>query len=162
MGRLIDGDELVLWLTKWMMSSFGAVPTEETEAIRKVCDAVGDMVKDLAKDTGGDLISRQAAIDAIHCNIVVTGKRNSEVVASTIGMFVDRIKALPSAEPKTGQWIKIGEITDSKGIKKHVLNCPECGALHRVRKLWTGEYVNAEYCPHCGVRMKGADDESTI
>ena len=103
MGRLIDGDELVLWLTKWMMSSFGAEPTEETEAIRKVCDAVGDMVKDLAKDAGGDLISRQAAIDAINCNIVITGRRNSEVVASTIRMFVDRIKALPSAEPKTGR-----------------------------------------------------------
>ena len=28
--------------------------------------AVGDMVKELAKDTGGDLINRQAAIDAIN------------------------------------------------------------------------------------------------
>ena len=45
-----------------------------------------------------DLIKRQDAIDAINCNIVITGKRNAEEVASTIGTFVDRIKALPSAE----------------------------------------------------------------
>ena len=47
-----------------------------------------------------DLISRKAAIDAISCNIIVTGKQNAELVASTIGMFADRIKALPSAQPE--------------------------------------------------------------
>ena len=45
-----------------------------------------------------DLISRQDAIDAIHCYIVVTGRENAETVAATIGTFVDRIKALPSAD----------------------------------------------------------------
>lgn len=38
-----------------------------------------------------DLISRQAALDAI----IVTGRQNAELVAETIGAFVDRIKALP-------------------------------------------------------------------
>jgi len=47
-----------------------------------------------------DLISRQAAIDAISCNITVTGRQNAELVASTIGMFADRIKALPAAQPE--------------------------------------------------------------
>ena len=46
-----------------------------------------------------DLISRQDAIDAISCNITVTGRQNAELVAATIGSFADRIKALPSAEP---------------------------------------------------------------
>ena len=46
-----------------------------------------------------DLISRQAAIDAINCNITVIGRQNAELVAATIGAFIDRIKALPSAEP---------------------------------------------------------------
>lgn len=45
-----------------------------------------------------DLISRQAAIDAISCDITVTGKQNAELVASTIGTFADRIKALPPAQ----------------------------------------------------------------
>ena len=47
-----------------------------------------------------DLISRQAAIDAINCDITITGRQNAELVAATIGAFVDRIKALPSAEPQ--------------------------------------------------------------
>ena len=45
-----------------------------------------------------DLISRQAAIDAISCNITVTGRQNAELVAATIGTFADRIKALPPAQ----------------------------------------------------------------
>ena len=45
-----------------------------------------------------DLISRQAAIDAISCNITVTGRQNAELVAATIGSFADRIKALPTIE----------------------------------------------------------------
>lgn len=45
-----------------------------------------------------DYISRQAAIDAISCDITVTGRQNAELVAATIGTFADRIKALPSAD----------------------------------------------------------------
>jgi len=46
-----------------------------------------------------DTIYRQDAIDAIHCDITVTGRQNAELVAATIGTFADRIKALPSAQP---------------------------------------------------------------
>ena len=46
-----------------------------------------------------DCISRKEAIDAIDCNIVITGRKNAELVAETIAMFADRIKSLPSAEP---------------------------------------------------------------
>ena len=46
-----------------------------------------------------DLISRKDAIDAISCDITVTGRKNAELVAETIGAFVDRIKALPPAQP---------------------------------------------------------------
>ena len=45
-----------------------------------------------------DLIGRQAAIEAISCDITVTGRQNAELVAATIGTFADRIKALPSAQ----------------------------------------------------------------
>ena len=45
-----------------------------------------------------DYIERQAVIDAMHCNITITGRQNAELVASTIGAFVDRIKALPAAD----------------------------------------------------------------
>ena len=36
---------------------------------------------------GTDCISRQAAIDAINCNITITGRQNAELVAATIGTF---------------------------------------------------------------------------
>lgn len=45
----------------------------------------------------GDTISRQQAIDAISCDITITGRRNTEIVSATIASFVDRIKALPPA-----------------------------------------------------------------
>ena len=45
-----------------------------------------------------DLIRRQ---DAIHCDITVIGRQNAELVAQTIGRFVDRIKALPSVQPES-------------------------------------------------------------
>lgn len=51
------------------------------------------------KPNSSETIYRQAAIDAIHCDITVTGRQNAEVVAETIASFVDRIKALPSAQP---------------------------------------------------------------
>lgn len=46
-----------------------------------------------------DTIYRQEALDALHCYIKVKGRKNAELVAETIGAFVDRIKALPSAQP---------------------------------------------------------------
>lgn len=52
-----------------------------------------------------DLIRRQDAINAIHCDITVTGRQNAELVSETIATFVDRIKALPSAQ----QWIPCSE-----------------------------------------------------
>lgn len=91
--RMIDGDELVMWLSKWMMSSFGVEPTEETKAIKAVCDAVGDMVKDLAKDTGGDLISRQAAIEAIKTWGLIDGLSEGQAIE----ILADEEK-LPSAD----------------------------------------------------------------
>lgn len=53
-----------------------------------------------AVDSDMDTISRQQAIDAISCDITITGRRNAETVSETIASFVDRIKALPPAEPQ--------------------------------------------------------------
>ena len=47
-----------------------------------------------------DLIYRQQAIDAIDCDITVTGRHNAKIVAATIGTFVDRLKALQPAQPE--------------------------------------------------------------
>jgi rubrerythrin len=92
---------------------------------------------------GTDLISRQAAIDAIHCDITVTGRQNAELVAATIGAFADRIKALPSAQPerKKGRW-KVTPV---------YIKCSECGESFML--------IPQNYCPHCGAKMEGEQDE---
>ena len=90
-----------------------------------------------------DLIKRQDAIDAINCNIVITGKRNSEVVALTIGMFVDRIKALPSIRSKTGRW-----------IWSYPNAYAECDQCHKV--IFNGQKMN--FCPICGADMRAEEE----
>ena len=75
---------------------------------------------------GTDLISRQAAIDAINCDITITGRQNAELVAATIGAFVDRIKALPSAQPE-------------------IIRCKDCKYWDTT---WQNDYApNYHYCP---------------
>lgn len=56
----------------------------------------------------GDTISRQAAIDALDGNIIVTSRESAEAVMDYIRGCADRIRSLPSAQP---------EITDEKAIK---------------------------------------------
>ena len=86
-----------------------------------------------------ETINRQAAIDAISCDITITGRRNAEIVAETIGTFVDRIKALPPAEPKRGKWVDDGDPL--------MLTCGNCGyAVMR--------YNNTPFCPNCGADMR--------
>ena len=106
-----------------------------------------------------DYISRQAAIDAISCDITVTGRQNAELVAATIGTFADRIKALPSvdAQPvRLGQWV-YGE--DDYGIDGY--RCNKCGFF--VPWDYTHKSINFiedyHYCPHCNARMDGEQND---
>ena len=103
-----------------------------------------------------DLIKRKDAMDAINCNIVITGKRNAEEVASTIGTFVDRIKALPSAETKRvkGRWIEI------PSYMNHTYKCSECGRL--LVNVTDGKNNVSKHYPycHCGADMRGGSDET--
>ena len=88
-----------------------------------------------------DLISRQDAIDAI---------MGEPTDAHYPSWYADRIKALPSAEPKTGEWI---DRSDGGRIKYpwwESCKCNQCG------EYGSGAY---NFCPNCGARMKGADDE---
>ena len=100
-----------------------------------------------------DLISRQAAIDAIHCDITVIGKENAETVARTIGEFVDRIKALPPAQPEReeGEWINTNP-EYKNGFYNNSYYCSEC------HDYYTTSPYEMKFCPNCGARMKGAND----
>lgn len=82
------------------------------------------------KCSGLDLISRQAAIDA--CLRVRELRAYDEI---------EEIKALPSAEPKTGKWMQTA-----------TMNIFECSCCH---SRWNIHYVSDfDYCPHCGTKME--------
>ena len=57
--------------------------------------------------------------------------------------FADAVKALPSADRPQGEWI------DDDFVGQY--RCSECDYYA------IDEY---DYCPHCGARMKGADDDN--
>ena len=47
-----------------------------------------------------DLISRQAAIDALDGEIEITGRTNAEAVKGYVRLVKDRLERLPSAQPE--------------------------------------------------------------
>lgn len=72
-----------------------------------------------------DTISRQAAIDEIRkCRFVVDA--------------IKKIRGLPSAEHKKGEW------TDLGGVIRW--GCPHCHYAQEVRY---------NFCPNCGADMRG-------
>lgn len=98
-----------------------------------------------------DLIERQAAIDAISCNITITGRQNAELVAQTIGRFADRIKALPGTQDNrpTGTW----QITDAYPHNVYCSNCHTRFAQTHWT-VWEDGSLPRNYCPNCGARME--------
>ena len=98
-----------------------------------------------------DLISRQNAIDALGEEPPVWYDGDDEI-AERNQWRRDKaaIESLPSAEPKTGEWI---DRSDGGRIKYpwwESCKCNQCG------EYGSGAY---NFCPNCGARMKGADDE---
>ena len=88
-----------------------------------------------------DLISRQAAIDAALTFIIeYCGAAFDEDMQK---MLCERLVALPSAEPKTGNW----EMKpDPFGFFDDIPVCSECGCTTKMRE-------KTKYCPNCGTRM---------
>jgi len=79
--------------------------------------------------TGSDLISRQAALDSISYDVADT---------------YDRIKSLPSAEPKTGTCAR-----SHTGIIGEGFYCSRCGKMG----------YKTDFCPNCGADMRGEKHE---
>jgi hypothetical protein len=122
--------------------------------------------------TMDDLISRQAAIEAIkedkidltNPNVVVVFKATGdfekvETQVMTCDRHIEILKDLPS-ERKHGKWI----IEDNPGTGWYRVTCSECGENVTSEIPMIGFIPNAkalwDYCPYCGVDMREADDES--
>ena len=91
-----------------------------------------------------DLIRREDAIGAV---IEWYGCKPNDIEA-----FEKIIEAIPSADRPQGEWIKFG-----LGRGTRILFCTNCERRIEV-PLSQGD-SNYDFCPNCGAKMKGADDE---
>ena len=71
-----------------------------------------------------------------------------ECCSAVVGDF----EKLPSADRPQGEWIKFG-----LGRGTRILFCTNCE--RRIEMPLSQGDSNYDFCPNCGARMKGADDE---
>ena len=95
-----------------------------------------------------DLIKRSDAIEAVMNTEPVFAVDSLEPYQKTKDV-VEALEAVPAADRPSGEWV-YG--TDEDGNEDaYPWTCSICGEKYP----W---YPN--YCPHCGAKMKGADDEA--
>jgi len=112
-----------------------------------------------------DLISRQDVVNEIHKYFVEEiDKTPTEIDEDGDELYADmptvnsllacnkelskRIKLLPSAEPKTGEWV-----LEEQKSQNHVENIYICSACRNFEAWGKTELYN--YCPNCGAKMGG-------
>lgn len=114
-----------------------------------------------------DLIRRSNAIDEIsHITPYRKYKNGKFNLLHLKREVIKAIKAIPAVEQKQGEWI-IDEYQNilmknliNKGEKWRV--CSICGAGHKLGYIGEkGKYHScySRFCPCCGAKMKGADNE---
>ena len=65
------------------------------------------------------------------------------------------IDALPSADAVQGEWIVREYCTNELDYRRWIeIECPFCGERPTYENL-----DNMNFCPNCGAKMKGGDDE---
>ena len=116
-----------------------------------------------------DLIWRQATMDAIckdwcnerRSNCIYPFDKNKDDYYYCDGCDdVEIIKNMPSAqpEPKTGEWIKATGMMPPEFHGHHC--CSECGSFANMCPPFGNREDLSDFCPNCGAKMKGADDDS--
>ena len=106
----------------------------------------------IAQAYNGDTISRQAALDALNCNIGITGRKNAEKVAEMLKLFTTRIKGLPAEGPKLGKWIK-------KDTRNDLYECSKCGLVTYSESLQNLKEFE-RFCSRCGARLEVDEDDT--
>lgn len=102
-----------------------------------------------------DLIRKQDAIDAIGADIdeIDAFDPSAGIMKACIRRAIWKVMGVPSADRRQGKWIK-----DENGDYR----CSECGGCEEQfiygTENWYGR-GESNYCPSCGARMRGADDD---
>lgn len=97
-----------------------------------------------------DLIKREDAVEVIKKNYYNVGG-----CGATLKVMIEQIKAIPSADRPQGEWID-AEIPLESGGSMPIQACNLCKTFYPLAYTGGGH----RFCPNCGAKMKGADDES--
>lgn len=114
-----------------------------------------------------DLIRRSDAIKVLKDSVVEMGGDDF----CEMGVHIDDIEAvvnaIPSADRPQGEWIAVSCFDAFGGDESAWMAhgnptafhyCSECKEQTRIDEF--GEKILSNYCPHCGARMKGADNDN--
>ena len=106
-----------------------------------------------------DLIRREDAIDAIECVTWYHQNSNKDMVSGANSDehqawykaedIYDALEAIPSADRPQGEWIE----------QEDCWQCSECGDEFVLEVDVKPIDARMHYCPNCGARMKGAEDD---
>ena len=111
----------------------------------------------------GDLISRKAAIDALHMHLMY--RLGTDSNKKRLDEWVNN---LPSAQPKSYREGYQAGYKDAQPERKKgkwelwrcdMYKCSECGYIYTELSI---DRCEANYCPHCGADMREVDDERLI
>ena len=78
---------------------------------------------------------------------------DNQWLREAIDMAIEALRA----EPKTGEWIKATGMMPPEFHGHHC--CSECGNFANMEPPFGNREDLSRFCPNCGARMKGADDE---
>ena len=162
---IIDDNSIEMTMREW----------DEFDDLKR--DAIPVAIEALKAKTDDDIISREKAVNEIHKYFVEEiEKTPTEIDEDGDELYADmptvnlllacnkelskRIKALPSAEPKTGEWVmleRVENVHDIYGVPTWGVNymCDNCGFIHTAIQDHFSQY---KHCPNCGARMcKGGE-----
>lgn len=97
-----------------------------------------------------ELIKKSDAIKALDAKFTIKGKENMQTVLNYLELVRTRIEGAPTIEPKRGEWIDVWQ----DGVCSWRGTCSVCRSTNDIPPPF-----EANYCPNCGAKMKGADDE---
>lgn len=128
----------------------GSLVNIELWAINPYVSALTFAVNILKQTESNDLISRQAAIEAID-------PYTDDIYNSTAKEIKEILQRLSSVQPKQGEWEEL-PMQEVLGVRPsmrsyRILKCSVCRQQEFVPKK-EGKRV-WDYCPHCGAKMEG-------
>ncbi len=94
---------------------------------------------------------KERAMRLIDGDALIAWIKESQHQTSKMRNVICKIESMPSADRQQGEWI---EVTNGRGGHE----CSNCHAY--APSYMSGDEHLSDFCPNCGARMKGADDET--